>query len=52
MQRILILGTGSGFVHECYETCFLFQNDDKYFMVDTGGSADIVKQLKKLNKAM
>lgn len=49
MQRILMLGTGCGFVHECYETCFLFQNDDKYFMVDTGGSADIVKQLKQLN---
>ena len=48
MQRMLMLGTGSGFVHECYETCFLLQNDDKYFMVDTGGSADIVKQLKLL----
>ena len=49
MQKILMLGTGCGFVHECYETCFLFQNDDKYFMIDTGGSADVVKQLKQLN---
>lgn len=49
MQKIIMLGTGHGFVYNCYNTCFLMQNDDKYFLVDTGGSAHIVQNLEKLN---
>lgn len=49
MQKIIMLGTGCGFVYECYETCFVLQNDDKYFLIDTGGSSDIVKNLKLSN---
>lgn len=49
MQKIIMLGTGHGFVFDCYNTCFLMQNDDKYFLVDTGGSAHIVQNLKKVN---
>lgn len=43
MNKIIMLGTGNGFVHDLYNTCFLI-NDS--FLVDTGGSADIVKNLK------
>jgi len=49
MQKIIMLGTGHGFVFDCYNTCFLMQNDDKYFLIDTGGSAHIVQNLLKLN---
>ena len=38
-----MIGTGHGFVHELYNTCFVI--NDK-FLIDTGGSADIVKNLK------
>lgn len=49
MQKIIMLGTGHGFVYNCYNTCFLLQNDDEYFLIDTGGSAHIVQNLEKLN---
>lgn len=49
MQKIIMLGTGHGFVYNCYNTCFIMQNDSKYFLVDTGGSAHIVQNLEKLN---
>ena len=40
MNKITMIGTGHGFVHELYNTCFII--NDK-FLIDTGGSADIVK---------
>ena len=49
MQKIIMLGTGHGFVYNCYNTCFLLQNDDEYFLIDTGGSAHIIQNLEKLN---
>lgn len=49
MQRLLMLGVGHGFVYNLYNTCFLFQNDESYFLIDTGGSARIVENLEKFN---
>lgn len=49
MQKMIMLGTGHGFVFNYYNTCFILQNDDEYFLVDTGGSAHIVHYLEKLN---
>lgn len=49
MQKLIMLGTGHGFVFDCYNTCFLMQNDDKYFLIDTGGGAHIVQNLEKIN---
>lgn len=49
MQKIIMLGTGNGFVYDCYNTCFLLQNDDQYFLIDTGGSAHVVQNLEKLD---
>lgn len=43
MNKITMLGTGHGFVHELYNTCFVI--NDK-FLIDTGGSADIDKNLR------
>ena len=43
MNKLIMLGTGHGFVHELYNTCFIV--NDK-FLIDTGGSADIVKNIK------
>lgn len=49
MQRIIMLGTGSGFMYEYYETCFVIDNNNEYFLIDTGGSNDIVNILSKLS---
>ena len=43
MNKLTMIGTGHGFVHELYNTCFII-NDN--FLIDTGGSADIVKNIK------
>lgn len=47
MQKIIMLGTGHGFVYNCNNTCFALQNDNEYFLVDTGGSVQIVQNLEK-----
>ncbi|NLD50130.1 MAG: ribonuclease Z, partial [Clostridiaceae bacterium] len=43
MNKLTMIGTGHGFVHDLYNTCFVINNN---FLIDTGGSADIVKNLE------
>ena len=47
MEKIIILGTGNAAVTKCYNTCFAIQNDDEYFLIDTGGGNGILTQLEK-----
>lgn len=49
MQKITMLGTGMGSVMDLYNTCFVIQNDKGSFLVDTGGSIEILKRLKMIN---
>lgn len=49
MQKIIMLGTGNGGTLDLYNTCFIIQNDNTNFLIDTGGSIEIVKRLKQLN---
>lgn len=44
---IKILGTGNALVTECYNTCFVLDDDGKYFMVDGGGGSQILSRLKQ-----
>lgn len=46
MQKIIMLGTGHGFVYNYNNTCFILQNDEKYFMIDTGGSTKTIEIYK------
>lgn len=48
-MKLTMLGTGSAFVTECYNTCFLIQNEDQLLLVDGGGGNTIFRQLKKIN---
>ncbi len=48
-MKITMLGTGNALVTECYNTCFVLEEDGKYFMVDGGGGNTILQQLKKAN---
>lgn len=41
-----MLGTGNALVTECYNTCFVIEDDRQYFMVDGGGGSAILHQLK------
>lgn len=49
MEKIIMLGTGMGSVMDLYNTCFVIQNDNGSFLVDTGGSIEILKRLKMIN---
>ena len=44
-----MLGTGNGGTLDLYNTCFVIQNDNGNFLVDTGGSIEIIRRLKKVN---
>lgn len=47
MSKIIMLGTGAGGTLDLYNTCFTIINDNGVFLVDTGGSIEIVKRLKQ-----
>lgn len=49
MTKITMLGTGSGGTMELYNTCFTIENENGAFLIDTGGSIEIIKRLKKIN---
>lgn len=49
MNKIIMLGTGNGGTLNLYNTCFVMKNDIGDFLVDTGGSIEIVKRLKMVN---
>ena len=44
MNKLVMLGTGHGFTYDLYNTCFVI---NEKFLIDTGGSADIVRNMKK-----
>lgn len=45
-MKLTILGTGNAMVTECYNTCFVIENNGNSFLVDGGGGSAILKQLK------
>ncbi len=49
MNKIIMLGTGNGGTIDLYNTCFVIQNENGNFLVDTGGSIEIIKRLKEID---
>ena len=49
MDKIIMLGTGNGGTIDLYNTCFAIQNEKSNFLVDTGGSIEIIKRLNQIN---
>ncbi len=49
MEKMIMLGIGHGGTLDLYNTCFVIQNENGNFLVDTGGSIEIIKRLKKVN---
>lgn len=47
MSKIIMLGTGNGGTIDLYNTCFVIQNEVGNFLVDTGGSIEIIKRLEQ-----
>lgn len=46
-SKLIMLGTGSGATLDLYNTCFVIQNQKGNFLIDTGGSIEIYRRLKK-----
>ncbi len=46
-MRLTMLGTGKAEVTECYNTCFVLQNEKGYFLVDGGGGVGLLRQLRR-----
>ena len=44
--KLTMLGTDNALVTECYNTCFVIEDEGKYFMVDGGGGSTVLHQLK------
>lgn len=49
MTKLIMLGTGAGATIDLYDTCFAIQNEQGIFLIDTGGSIEIIKRLKQVN---
>lgn len=50
MEKLIFLGTGHAMTIDCFNTCFILQNNDKKgILVDTGGGSQILKQLRDAN---
>ena len=47
MERLHILGTGNAMVTECFNTCFVLEDNERYLLVDTGGGNGILARLKE-----
>jgi len=45
MHKFLMVGTGNGGTLDLYNTCFVIQNENGNFLIDTGGSIEIIKRL-------
>ncbi len=50
-MKLTMLGTGNAVVTECYNTCFVLEDetrdpDDRYFLVDGGGGNGLLQQLQ------
>lgn len=45
-MKLTMLGTGNALVTECYNTCFVLEQNGKYLLVDAGGGNQVLYQLK------
>lgn len=45
MTKLIFLGVGNGGTLSLYNTCFSIQNEKGNFLIDTGGSIEIMNKL-------
>jgi ribonuclease Z len=45
-MKLTMLGTGNALVTECYNTCFLIEENGQLFMTDGGGGNTVLHQIK------
>jgi len=45
--KLTMLGTGNALVTECYNTCFILEDNGELFMTDGGGGNTVLHQIKR-----
>ncbi len=45
-MKLTMLGTGNALVTECFNTCFILEDNGQLFMVDGGGGNTVLRQIK------
>ena len=45
-MKLTMLGTGNALVTECYNTCFMLEDNGQLFLTDGGGGNNILHQIK------
>lgn len=49
-MKLYFLGTGHGMALNCYNSCFVIQNEEhEYMLIDSGGGNTLLRNLKLLN---
>ncbi|MCF0146450.1 MAG: MBL fold metallo-hydrolase [Eubacterium sp.] len=48
-MKLIMLGTGNAMVTKCFNTCFVMEDHNRYFLVDTGGGNRILSALEDVN---
>lgn len=48
MEQLYVFGTGNAAVTRYYNTCFAIRDEERYFMVDTGGGNGILRILEDM----
>ena len=46
MMKLTMLGTGNALVTECYNTCFILDDDGQLLLVDGGGGNGVLHQIR------
>ena len=46
-MKITMLGTGHAMVNNCFNTCFIMEDNDRAMLVDTGGGYEILPQIAR-----
>lgn len=46
-MKLTMLGTGHAVVTRCYNTCFVLEENQEYFLVDGGGGNTLLRQLER-----
>lgn len=47
MDKITMLGTGHAMTFGCFNTCFVYENENGKMLVDTGGGNQLIAQMQK-----
>lgn len=46
-MKLTMLGTGHAVVTRCYNTCFVLEENQEYFLIDGGGGNTLLRQLER-----